>query len=273
MEKLNARQIQKLVKQYRFHPSSVGNIMTKGRGRGITLSATAKRYLDEVLMDVLWRRRKTIISPFLDKGIEVEEQSITLLSEVLDTLLVKNKEKFENKYVRGIPDVVLPGVVIDIKSAWDLMSFAHVDDISKIYYWQLQSYMWLTGADIAMLAYVLVDTPMSIIQGEIRRQMYRKGIMGGTTEYDKLHLKVEHQLKFGDIPDEHRVKIYFLARDNEAIDNLKERIELARGYLIEKATKDLARVKEDITSAKAIVKQAMKRKAKIIKKKNARNKI
>jgi len=40
------------------------------------------------------------------------------------------------------------------------------DKLDSLYYWQMQSYMWLTNTKNAIIAYCLVNTPESIIQRE-----------------------------------------------------------------------------------------------------------
>ena len=99
--------------------SSVGYIMTepvtKADKEAGLLSKTAQRHLLDVYISNKYNRSKDIQTKQMKKGIEVEQESIDLLSMFLKKPFAKNTERFSNKYITGLPDIIDDGI-IDIKS-------------------------------------------------------------------------------------------------------------------------------------------------------------
>ena len=214
---------------YLFRCSSLGKLMTNSRSKTDPMSATAKTYLKDLHKEAVFNRRKEIQSKYLDKGIQVEEQSITLYSKVKDTLFIKNKERFNNEFITGEPDNK-QGVVRDIKSSWSFDTFPLYDTEipNKMYYWQLQGYMALTGLQSAELVYCLVDTPPVLIEDEKRRMSWKLGMLDLP---DELSNEITTNMMYSDIPNDLRVKVFKVDYDPEAIEKLYERITLCREFL------------------------------------------
>ena len=252
---------------YKFRASAVGNLM-KGLPKGLTekqqaelirlqskqsdgkitenqiiklgqflekknakpkLSQGAKTYLEKLFKEEYFEKRTEITSKFMDKGNEVEEQSITLFSKVTDTFFVKNKKHFENEYLTGTPDMVKDKVP-DIKSSWNLDTFPMFDTELKndLYYWQVMAYMELTGIHKGEIAYCLVDTPMHLIQDEIRKQSWLNGYIDVPAEFES---EIIDSMTFTDIPEIYRVKIFEVVYDKKAVNQMYAMIDLARKYL------------------------------------------
>ena len=89
--------------------SSIGNIMTEPKEKAAKdageLSKTAKTHLKNVYIQEKYGREKDIVTKQMQKGIEVEEESITLLSRFQKKMLVKNEERLNNDYITGLPDI------------------------------------------------------------------------------------------------------------------------------------------------------------------------
>ncbi len=205
------------------------------------------------------KRDRQISNKFTEKGIIVEEKSITLYSEVKNTLFLKNQKYYKNKFIHGTPDNVQKKVR-DMKNSWSLDSFPMYETIigNKDYEWQLQGYMELTGIKEAELVYALVDTPNKIIVDELRRLDWKQGIydINGNVKEDRIPLVVEtvtnmiyteHRLDefcqesmsiekkwftdFFEIPKELRIKVFELEYSKESIEALYEQIRLCRERL------------------------------------------
>lgn len=179
----------------------------------------------------LYGRSKEIGSKYLTKGNRVEEQAIDLLAEYMgDGFLFKNDQHFEDDHITGMPDVLRADRVIEIKSPWDWSTFPAFE--SKIpesnYWWQCQGYMALTGKDFAQLCYVLCDTPEEQIQKEAKWKAYELGC-----DIDDIIEQVEQSMTYSDIQLESRIKIFDIARDNKAIENIRRRVESCRVFLVE----------------------------------------
>lgn len=210
--------------------SQIGKIMTNPRKSGEVLSQTAKTYVQDLVLLEKYGIRKEFSSRYTDKGNDVEELSIALVNDVLNyKFIYKNDEHFENDWVTGTPDVNTDEVLIDVKSSWDASTFPFFETElpNKDYYYQLQGYMWLTGKQESVLAYCLIDTPLEMVDSEVRRAHWNALIIG---EDEQLRKEVESKHKFGHIPNNRRVKYWFVQRDEQVIEQIKERVELCREY-------------------------------------------
>ena len=195
------------------------------------LSETVKTYLKELWIAETYGREKDIMNKYMKKGLLAEEDSITLLTNVLGRFFIKNEERFENEYIKGTPDIIDAESIIDIKTSWDLWTFGKAE-VTKNYYWQLMGYMWLTGKKRAYLDYCLVDAPYELIQDELRKLSW-KMMMIDTQDplYLEAEEKIEHAMTFGDIPPNIRVKTFHVDFSYNDIEALKKRIEECRNYL------------------------------------------
>jgi len=210
---------------------TLGQLIEK-RDAKPTLSATAKSYLQQLHKEEVFGKREDVRSKYLDKGIQVEEQSITLYSELTGQLFIKNKERRENDFITGEPDNT-QGKIRDIKSSWNLATFPMHDTELKnqMYYWQLQGYMSLFDFKESELIYCLVDTPEELIADEMRRTGWKLGFVADIP--DELESEIRRNMTFSDIPKELRCKVFHVERDDSQIKLLENQIKLARKYLNE----------------------------------------
>lgn len=223
-----------------FRCSSLGHIMTEGRSKGDPLGETCKAHLVDVFVSQKYGRQTDIVNKYIEKGLAVEEDSITLYSRVTKTPFFKNEKRLRNNYIQGCPDI-FEGKAIeqatkitDIKSSWDLFTFSRVraKSINKLYWYQLQGYMALTGAKHATLVYCLVDTPEIMIGDEIRKMMWKMAV---TTEDDPLFQEAREQLEksmiYDDIPLNERIIEFQVERDDEEIEKIYNKVVICREYL------------------------------------------
>lgn len=224
--------------------SSLGNLMTEPKEKAAKdageLSKTAKSHLKKVYAKEKYGREQDIITKQMQKGTEVEEESITLLSRVLKKMLYKNEERLNNEYITGLPDIYEgesihnAETITDIKSSYDLFTFLPNigESLDSNYYYQLQGYMALSGAKRACIAYCLVDTPEHIIAGEKYRLFKSMNVISEESpEFIKEALKIEKSMTFGDIPKEERVLIFPVERNEEVIEKIYSKVLKAREYL------------------------------------------
>lgn len=238
----------------------------KANQNALHIAKTVQKYLSEVYVKAKYNRKKNIETKYTTKGLQVEEDSITLFSMVLGRYIKSTRSKFENDYIIGTPDIVLDpndkdlltlklneidGVwqvpndlgivsdrlVIDIKSSYDIFTFfeQNVKDLNQTYFWQLQSYMWLTGSASAQLAYCLINTPIALVSDEKRRLQWKMGVtdpdqspeyMEACEELDRLH-------SYDDIPLTERLILIDVPRDDSAIEKIKSKVIEARKYIAE----------------------------------------
>lgn len=211
---------------YKFHCSGLSNLLTNARKKDEVLSETAKSYLRELWIKKVWGREKSdmVGNRYTQKGIMCETDSLELVERVTGKKYFKNQKTFENDFIVGTPDVTGSDLV-DIKSSWDLFTFASVteDQAKKDYYAQVLGYMWLLDQKKATVTYCLVNTPQEIINNEMRRLSYNLP--------DEELEKYRNNYIFDDIPEEKRIKAYTFEYDEAIVETVKERIMHARSYL------------------------------------------
>lgn len=208
---------------------TLGQLIEK-RDQRPELSQTTKNYLEQLHKEEVFGKREEIRSKYLDKGIQVEEQSITLYSELTNQLFIKNKERKSNAFITGEPDNT-QGKIRDIKSSWSLSTFPmHDNELTNMdYWWQLQGYMELFDLEDSELIYCLVDTPEELINDEMRRVGWKSGFTADIP--DELEAEIRNNMTFSDIPAELRVKVFKVERDRLAMRQLEEQVIRCRTYL------------------------------------------
>ena len=220
--------------------SSVGYLMTepvtKADKEAGVLSKTAQKHLIEVYIAEKYGRKRDIQTKQMKKGIEAEQDSIDLLSMYLKLLFSKNEERFKNDFITGLPDIINGDTIIDIKSSYDLWTFLGniPDKLDNLYYWQMQSYMWLTGTRKATIAYCLVNTPESIIQQEKYYLLKKMDVISEESpEFIKEAMKVEFNMTFDDISINERILTFNVNRSEDDILRIENKVLKARTFLQE----------------------------------------
>lgn len=227
-----------------FRCSSLGHLMTDPRNAGDkkagNLSETAKTHLIDVFVSNKYGRNTDIQNKYIQKGLLVEEDSITLYSRVTKTFHKKNELPLSNDFIKGTPDLYVGNSIdkadhiIDIKSSFDIFTFFrnHNNDLNNLYYWQVQGYMDLTGAKSAAVVYCLVDTPEVIINDEKRKLMWKMGCATSENEdFLQACTELDRLLTYKDIPIHERMIEFKVDRNQEDIDRMHSRVEKAREYL------------------------------------------
>ena len=144
----------------KWHPSTLGKLMTAPKLKSDVLSETAKSEIRKIAKEQFFGYSSTIVTKPMMKGKDWEEESIALVNDVRGTLYVKNTERFENEFLTGEPDIIEDNMIIDIKTPWYLETFTATPDegINKDYEWQLYGYCWLLNKMRAELIYCMIDT-------------------------------------------------------------------------------------------------------------------
>ena len=193
----------------KFRASSLADIMTDPKSKDEVLSVGAKTAIEKIAKEFVYGFDRVISSRPIEKGLQVEDESIALLNSVLFTNYAKNTERRTNDWITGECDIFTGDAIYDIKSSWSLDTFPvlakHGED--KTYEWQLRAYMWLWDVDRANIAYCLVSTPEHLIG----------------YEDPQLH-NVSH------INPELRVTIIPYERDRQLEEKIKVKVDAARIY-------------------------------------------
>jgi hypothetical protein len=204
--------------------------MTNPRTKGELLSQTAKTYIEEQVIQDKYGIKKQFYSRYTDKGILVEDDAIKLVSDILDLGFTwKNEDHFSNDFMTGTPDVNTDTVLLDVKSSWDATTFPFfaTEIPTKDYWFQLQGYMELTNKTESLLCYCLVNTPEEMVEDEVRRAHWNANLLEESID---LRDEVQKRHNFDHIPDNRRVKVFEVKKDEAVIEAIKERVELCRDY-------------------------------------------
>lgn len=224
--------------------SSVGHLMTepvaKADKEAGLLSKSAQKHLIEVYIAEKYGRKKDVQTKQMKKGNEVEEEAINFLANYLGKSFSKNTIRFDNEYIAGTPDVIelqeSGAIIYDVKSSYDLWSFLNniPDKLDNIYYWQMQSYMFLTGADKAYIAYCLLSTPFEIVMQEQKSLLYKMNVVSEESpEYIEKCEEIEFNSTFEDIDPSERILLYSVDRNDDDIEKIKSKVLKARKFLQE----------------------------------------
>lgn len=225
--------------------SSVGYLMTepvtKADKEAGVLSKTAQKHLLEVYVAEKYGRRKDIQTKQMRKGNEVEDEAIEFLGDFLGKprgYYLKNTERFTNGFIAGTPDLIDiengHGIIYDVKSSYDFWTFMGniLDKVDSLYYWQMQSYMWLTGSTKAYVTFCLLNTPFGIIEQEKKSLLYKMNVISEESpEYVKEALKLEFNMTFEDVPANERILFFPIERSEDDVLRIQAKVEKAREYL------------------------------------------
>ena len=214
----------------KIRASQLGKIMTSSKTKGEVLSKTCKSYIQELAIENTYGIRKEFWSRYTDKGNECENEAIELVNDVLNLgFIFKNEDNLNNEWITGTPDVNANEILLDVKTSWDATTFPFFETEipNKDYYYQLQGYMWLTGKTESLLCYCLVNTPFQIVEDEVRREHWRQGLIDESLDVRDF---VQKKHNYDHIPKEKRVKVFKVIKDDNVINNIKERINIAREY-------------------------------------------
>lgn len=215
---------------FKIRCSAIGKIMTNPRTKGELLSQTAKTYIEEEVLRAKYGVIKPFYSRYTDKGNLVEGEAIEMASKALELGLIwKNKERFTNDFLTGTPDVNTDDILLDVKSSWDATTFPFfaTEIPTKDYYYQLQGYLELTGKTEALLVYCLVNTPIEMVEDEIRRAHWNAHLLEEDLD---LRDEILKRHVFDHIPLNRRVKVFKVEKDEQVINEIKDRVELCREY-------------------------------------------
>lgn len=152
---------------------------------GLIVPKTMQSELRKIYRMEKYRRNFPFTNQYVQKGIQQEEEGITLLQIYRNlkgqkTLFTKNSKRIKNGWVSGEPDLGVFGVPIkewkegwDVKCSWSLETFPFKEDyLVSSYEDQNMGYMWLTGAEKWTTSYVLVNCSEHQLNNEKMKWFY-----------------------------------------------------------------------------------------------------
>lgn len=218
-----------------FRASGVGALLTEPRAdkdkKAGVLSVTAKTFVRNVWLQNEFGYREYIQNDAMTKGLMQEQDSMELVQEVLGgQFRVKNRERLQNEYLIGTPDIILPDCIEDIKTSKNLRTFIEAE-IEDLYEAQAMTYMELTGVHSYRLIYALVpDSPESIMKAK-ERLSYSFGQDYSNTDYIEQCEQIQRNNDLIlTLPKDKRIKVYSFDWSQDYMDRLYAKCDKAREY-------------------------------------------
>lgn len=224
--------------------SSIGAIMTepvsKADKEAGNLSETAKAELIKVYNLEKYGRKTDIVTKYMEKGIEAEDDSLKLLGSIDIREYSKNEYTMENEFIKGTPDILWPSFdgmeIYEVKTCWNLDTFQanRYKKVNKDYFYQILGYMALTDSIRGEICYCLVNTPESILNGEKYRLLTRMDVATDEhPEYKKAAAELEFNHIFDDIPEIERVIRIKYDYNDEEMQKVYDKVKKCRIWLKE----------------------------------------
>lgn len=250
--------------QILFRCSQLGKLMTEPKSKSETLSETTKDYLLDVFINEYYGRHENIVNKYVQKGKHREEDSITLVSRYFKKMFKKNDVRLTNDYLTGEVDIFDGESIqaathtIDTKTSWSMQTFFKSKKaIDKMYYWQGQGYMALTGASKHTVAHCLVNSPDYVITDEKKKIAYSMHVLDPSTRENEEYVQKCKQVEINhifdiqefmneypwfefdndvnhwawDVPAMQRIHIQTFERNDEEIERLYKRIDDCREFI------------------------------------------
>lgn len=241
----------------------LGDIMSGvAKGWNVEKSLTCKKKLIQIHREITYNRVAPKKNKYIMKGLMAEEDGLTLYSMYKNYPFHKNTTRLSNGKLTGEIDThkgdfSKPEYTVDIKNAYTLDTLPTFEDkVDVDYKYQGLGYLELTGADLHIVAHVLVNSPPEIIEYErkkLARELAIIDVDNPPDEYIEGCKKIEINHIFDidlfqkqhswfdiftpksewiyDIPIEARVQEFMVERDAAAIQSIYDRIDECREWM------------------------------------------
>lgn len=153
----------------------------------VYLSPTAQKRILQLARQIKYGITENLDNKQLQKGILVEDESITLYGKVIGKMLTKNTERFSDNLKTGEPDLITIHdgelSIDDIKSSFNKQTFDNkLDKLPASNFAQAQGYMDLKDCNQARIVYCLSNTPVELIKAELRNALWKHKPHGMTMD-------------------------------------------------------------------------------------------
>lgn len=209
----------------------------------VHLSETCKTHLADIYTAVKYGRSEEVHNKYVEKGLLLEEDAITLYSLFTGKFHKKNKQRRCNSFIEGEMDFEDDGdYVNDTKVNWSIFQFIRTVSrpLKPLYVWQVKGYMWLWNKNMARVIYCLLNTPEHLIAREELKLMYdmfgTKEQFDYSTEEEKTLYRegcaeIRRNHLYEDIPLEEKIRVFEVERNTIDEDRIANRVVECRKYL------------------------------------------
>jgi hypothetical protein len=208
------------------------------------LSETCITYLENWVKQNIYGCKFDFDSDPTLKGLTVENDAIEYAASALGWgfEVTKNEQRFASEFIQGTPDLLIGDLVIDIKCPESPKTFPYFEKElpNKAYYWQVQSYMYLTGKQRAQIVYVMMPTPDEMLRKKARFKASNSVITDNAIdfdiEFDRIYDRLKDENDFSNLLPKYRVKVFDIERNDKAIEAIIQRVKECRQYIAEHLT-------------------------------------
>jgi len=196
------------------------------------LSKGAMTYVQDWWYGQKFEFQKVFTNKYVQKGNQVEGYSITQINKLLGIFATKNKQQFENDFIKGTPDIIQDEFIIDVKNVFypNGLKFFDADEETN-YIWQIHGYNYLTGKNKGYVLRVLVNPPDNILEKLIWTHWNEAGKVGQYSQ--DFSDEITDLYNFEKLPIEERVRIYPINTSENEIKIIQKAVDLSREYVKE----------------------------------------
>lgn len=240
--------------------SAMSLVMTNARSGG-GMGDTAKSYLKKLVRELKYDRYQEIETKAMRRGVEHEEEGISLYSLHAKKMFRKNEKNWRNSFFTGTPDIFTMNkeVIVrgfDIKCPLSIFTMPFKDEkLDSAYFYQNMTYCDLTGAESFTTVYTLLNWSADMIDAEKRKMSYGINSLDPTTtdEYKQKSLLIEKNFIVNmaefqrdypyydletdlskweyDIPMSDRIIEFEVKRDEAVLKSMRDRVIECREYI------------------------------------------
>lgn len=187
----------------------------------------------------------------MNRGSKMEKTSFEIIKRVTGQNLFRHKNRLSNDFLKGQLDVIDGATlkkakkIIDVKTSYSQFDFMKCvnSDVVRSYNFQMQGYFAITGKEYGEVYHVLPDFTEDVIQEHKDKMMELlcpDGVV--TDEFMEEWQYAEDNMRFSHIPDEDRIIMYPIERDEKIIGKIYEKVEFCREWLAKFEEKHLAKI-------------------------------
>ncbi len=187
----------------------------------------------------------------MNRGSKMEKTSFEIIKRVTGQNLFRHKTRISNEYLKGQLDVIdgptlkKAKKIIDVKTSYSQFDFMKCvnSDLLRSYSFQMHGYFAITGKDYGEVYHVLPDFTEDVIQEHKDKMMELlcpDGVV--TPEFLEEWQYAEDNMRFSHIPDEDRIIMYPVERDEKIIGKIYEKVEFCREWLAKFEEKHLNKI-------------------------------
>lgn len=195
------------------------------------LSKGAMTHCEKWLIDSKMGKRLSVSTIAMQKGNEVEDESIEVLHKFIYTdefICEKNEETACDETKIGTCDLNLTKIIVDVKNLFtheQLQNVLFKDEIpDKVYWWQVVGYCILYKKEMGEVAYILMNMPEKLL-----RKLAAQKLRYNYNEEE--YCKFAELYTYDNIPQYLKIKRFSVEFTQEDIDRIDYKVGECRKYI------------------------------------------